>query len=46
MTGKWAGFGRNFDVNTGPWVARSSNQPTSAKTQCSAITIAPSRGAT
>ena len=19
MTGKWAGFGKDFDVNTGPW---------------------------
>ena len=20
MTGKWVGFGRDFDLNTGPWI--------------------------
>ncbi|CAN3984850.1 Putative DNA-binding protein [Kitasatospora purpeofusca] len=22
MTGKWVGFGKEFDVNTGPWELR------------------------
>jgi hypothetical protein len=35
MAGKWVGFGKDFDMNTGPWELRlqdtSTNQATIAK---------------
>ena len=33
MTGKWAGFGRDFEVNTGPWSLELVTADTSPKAQ-------------
>lgn len=33
MAGKWAGFGRDFDVNTGPWSLQLVTHDTSAEAQ-------------
>jgi len=32
MSGKWAGFGRDFDVNTGPWSLELITHDTSPET--------------
>lgn len=32
MAGKWVGFGKDFDVNTGPWELRLVDRSTSKAT--------------